>query len=136
MADLQQLKSPSSDMIQGVHTGYDAATMTVSMDFTCPDAFRSPRGVCHGGFVPSFLDEVMGGAVYHASGNKLIPLNLDCNVSYLRLVPIGPLKAKGRVLKMGRNIAYIEGELFDLGGKLLARATSTAMLTEIPDGQA
>ncbi len=135
MADGETLfTSPSSELIQGKHTGFDVESATVTMEFVCPDTFRSPRGVCHGGYVPAFLDEVMGGAVFHASEQKLIPLNLDCNVSYIRLVPIGPLKATGRVLKMGRNIAYIEGELFDMDGKLLARSTSTAMLTEIPGG--
>lgn len=136
MSDDLLFNSPGSQMIQGRHIGFDAETKCVSMEFTCPDSFRSPRGVCHGGYIPAFLDEVMGGAIYMASGKKLLPLNLDCNVSYIRLVPIGPLKATGKVLKMGRNIAYLEGELLDMDGKLLAKATSTAMLTEMPDGAA
>jgi hypothetical protein len=36
---------------------------------------------------------------------------------------------------MGRNIAYLEGKLRDDDGNILIHATSTAMLTEVPDGE-
>lgn len=126
--------SPSSRLIGSCDTVFDEASGIITMGFVAPESFASPRGFVQGGLVPAFLDEVMGGAVYHASGGELLPLNLDMNVSFLRPVPIGSLTGTGRVVKMGRNVAYIEGELLDPDGRPLARATSTAMLTPVPGG--
>jgi uncharacterized protein (TIGR00369 family) len=53
-------------------------------------------------------------------------------MSFLRAVPLETITAKGRVVKVGRRVAFLEGELFDKEGKLLARATSTAMPTPVP----
>ncbi|MCP5396212.1 MAG: PaaI family thioesterase [Sphingomonadaceae bacterium] len=124
----------SSRLIGSGDAHYDPVTGVVEMDFVAPPEFASPRGVVQGGLIGGFLDEVMGAAVYHGSNFKLLPLNLDFNISCLKLVPIGPLKAKARVLKMGRKVAFIEGELFSPDGELLARSTSTAMLSEVPAG--
>ena len=60
------------------------------------------------------------------------PLNLEINMSLLKPVPPGTLVGKGRVLKRGRRVIYLESELFDGEGTLLARATSTAIPTPRP----
>ncbi len=103
-----------------------------TMEFIAPESFKSPRGVVQGGLIGGFMDEIMGSAVLAETQGKLLPLNLDMNMSYIKPVPIGKLIGKGRVLKLGRNVAFIEGELFDEDGNLLVKSTSTAMLTEIP----
>jgi len=38
------------------------------------------------------------------------------------------------VIRRGRKVIFLEGELFDEAGKLLARATSTAIPTPRPTG--
>lgn len=131
----KNIDAPSSRLMGARIKRHDAQTGVTHMDFTAQDSFASPRGIVHGGLVLGFLDEVMGAAVLGASDGKLLPLNLDCNISYLRPVPIGPLKGEGRVIKMGRKVAFLEGTLLDLEGNALARATSTAMLTEVPGDQ-
>jgi acyl-coenzyme A thioesterase PaaI-like protein len=37
--------------------------------------------------------------------------------------------AEGRVLRMGRRVAFLEASLFDPAGVVLATASSTALLT-------
>ena len=64
--------------------------------------------------------------------NQALPLNLDMNLSFVRMVPLERITAKGRVVKAGRKVAFLEGELFDGEGRLLARATSTAIPTPMP----
>ncbi len=49
-------------------------------------------------------------------------------------VAAGP--GQGRVIRRGRKVIFLEGELFDEAGKLLARATSTAIPTPRPGGAA
>ena len=64
------------------------------------------------------------------------PLNLEISMSLLKPVLAGPLIGKGRVIRRGRKVIFLEGELFDETGKLLARATSTAIPTPRPGGSA
>lgn len=105
--------------------------MTATFDFAAPPEFTNARGGVQGGLIAAFLDEVMGAALYCASGGTALPTTLDLNMALIRPVPIGPLLGKGRAIKLGRRVAYLEGELFDGEGVLLARATCTAIPTPI-----
>ncbi len=127
---MSELPSPSSALMQSKLIGFEYGALV--MEFFAPDSFKSPRGVVQGGLIGGFMDEVMGAAVLAASQGRLLPLNLDMNMSYIKPVPVGKLIGKGRVLKMGRNVAFIEGELYDDADNLLVKSTSTAMLTEVP----
>lgn len=113
-------------------TGFDEASKTVTMNFTAPASFITPRGSVQGGLVAGFLDEAMGWAYTSSTGGTHSPLMLDVNFSLLKPVPQGPLKATGRVVKAGRRVVFLEAELFLEDGTLLARATSTAIPTENP----
>lgn len=128
--------SPSTLLLGGEALGYDAEAQVLRVRFTAPDSFASPRGAVQGGLIGGFLDEVMGGAVLHATQGKALPLNLDMTIKYLRPVPMGTLIGVGEIVRLGRKVVVMEGSLEDEDGKLLVRATSSAMLTEIPDGAA
>jgi uncharacterized protein (TIGR00369 family) len=91
----------------------------------------NPRGAIQGGFVAAMLDDVMGPALVTASGDKEAPVSLDMNVTFLRPVMPGRVIGKGRVVSRTKSLAFLEGELFDEQGGLLARATSTAKVFPI-----
>ncbi len=95
----------------------------------------TPRGSVQGGPVAGFLDDVRGWAHVWATDHEEAPLNLDLTMTIVRPVPAGPLVGKGRVIQRGRKAIFLEGELFDPAGKLLARATSTAIPTPRPTGE-
>ncbi|MXO84276.1 hotdog fold thioesterase [Altererythrobacter aestiaquae] len=114
---------------------FDEETATATVRYTPPPSFASPRGAVQGGLIGGFLDEVMGTALLAASDGELLPLNLDMNMTFVRMVPMETITAKGRVIRVGRRVAFLEGELFDKDGNLLARATSTAMPTSVPGGE-
>ncbi|NMW32074.1 PaaI family thioesterase [Altererythrobacter sp. RZ02] len=115
---------------------FDADTETATVRYTPPASFASPRGAVQGGLIGGFLDEVMGTALLAATDGELLPLNLDLNMTFCRMVPLETITAKGRVIRQGRRIAFLEGELYDKDGNLLARATSTAMPTDVPGSEA
>ncbi|MBX7541168.1 PaaI family thioesterase [Qipengyuania sp. GH29] len=114
---------------------FDEEREEITLRFTAPDSFITPRGTVQGGLVAGFLDEVMGWAHVWATSHEEAPLNLDINMTLLRPVMAGPLVGKGRVIKRGRRVIYLEGELFDEGGNLLARSTSTAIPTPRPGSE-
>ena len=115
---------------------WNAVREEIVLECTAPASFVTPRGFVQGGLVCGFLDEAMGWAHVWASDRTEAPLNLEIAMTLLRPVPAGPLVCHGRVVRRGRRVTYLEGELFDREGNLLARATSTAMVTPVPTGAA
>lgn len=85
-------------------------------------------GVIQGGFVTAMLDGAMAHAVLVASKMTLGPPTLELKVSFLRAALPGPHKAVGRVLRMGKSIGFLEGELFNGKDELIAKSSATAML--------
>lgn len=129
-------RSPSAELMGSQFQSWNAEKGEVTFTYDPPPSFASPRGAVQGGLIAGFLDEVMGAALLAHSDNAALPLNLDLNLTFVRMVPLDTITAVGRVIKAGRKIAFLEGELFDKDGKLLARATSTAIPTPPPGGMA
>jgi uncharacterized protein (TIGR00369 family) len=91
----------------------------------------NPRGTIQGGFVAAMLDDTMGPALVSSSGGTEAPVTLDMNVTFIAPVYPGRVIGKGRLIGRTRQTAFLEAELFDDSGKLLARATSTARIIPI-----
>ena len=105
----------------------DPGAGTIEIAFH-PDArMLNSRGSVQGGFVAAMLDDTMGPALVSQSGGTVMPSSIDLNVSFVRPVLPGRVVGRGRVVKAGRTVVFLEAELFDDGGKLLARATSSAI---------
>ena len=126
-------QSPHTALLGSELVDFDRETLTATMRFTVRPEVCTWRGGVQGGLVAGYLDDVMGFAYVAATKGKEAPLNLDLSMSLLRLVPVGAtITGKGRVVKSGRLVVFLEGELFDDEGRLLARATSTAIPTPKP----
>ena len=107
----------------------DPGAGTIEIAFHPGEAFLNPHGTVQGGFVAAMLDDTMGPALVSMTDGACVPSSLDMNVSFLRPVKPGRVIGKGRVVKLGKSLAFLEAELFDEAGELLARATSTARVT-------
>lgn len=98
--------------------------------FQARPAFAHSNGaVVQGGIVTAWLDCAMAWAVYARDRERSVA-SLDINVRFLARVGVAPHVGHARVVKWGRNVVFLEAELFDLEGKCLARAASTGMLME------
>ena len=135
MSDLTTPRGAHAELMGAQYVSFDRASETITMRFTAPASFVSPRGSVQGGLVAGFLDEAMGWAHVMATEGAEAPLNLDITMSLLKPVLPGPVLAKGRVVRRGRKVIFLEAELFDEGGALLARSTSTAIPTPRPGDQ-
>lgn len=103
----------------------------IEIAFHPDERLTNPRGQVQGGIVAAMLDDTMGPALVSMTAGKYIPASIDMNVSFLRPVMPGRVIAKARVIKHGASVAFLEAELFDPKGRLLARATSSAVPVEI-----
>ena len=125
------IDAPSSQALGTERIGQDIEAGETTIRMTARDGWTSPHGSIHGGFVAAMMDEAIGTPVFVISGGKSAPLMLDLNVTYLAPVYPGPVIGKGRVIKMGKKVAFLEASLEDETGKELARGTSKAMLVKI-----
>ena len=89
----------------------------------------NPMKQIQGGYLCAMLDECMSVACMVASGMTAVAPTLEMKTSFFRPAAPGKLRGVGRVLKWGRQVAFTEGELFDPEGRLLAKATGTAIPT-------
>lgn len=107
----------------------DQQNRTVEVAFDASEQFCNPMGQIQGGYLCVMLDECMSVACMVASGMTCVAPTLEMKTSFFRPAMPGPIRGIGRVARWGRTIAFTEGELYDGEGRLLAKATGTAMPT-------
>ena len=126
-------QSPHTALLGSEFVSFDEATQTATMRFTVKREMCTWRGGVQGGLIAGYLDDVMGYAFVAATGGELAPLNLDISMTLIRLIPEGAsIIGKGRVVKAGRRVVFLEGELLAEDGTIYARSTSTAIPTPRP----
>jgi uncharacterized protein (TIGR00369 family) len=87
-----------------------------------PRVYEGPPGAAHGGIVAAYLDEILGGAVVHATGKIVVTGELT--VRYLRPAPTEtPLLGRGHVIADHGRYVDVEGSLEEFGA---ARVVATA----------
>ena len=89
----------------------------------------NPMKQIQGGYLCAMLDEVMSVACMVASKMTAVAPTAEMKTQFFRPALPGPLKGVGRVVRWGRTLAFTEGELYDAEGRLLAKATGTAVPT-------
>ena len=97
-------------------------------------AHYNPIGCVHGGWIAAMLDSAVGCAIHSTLPAGKGYTTLELKVNYVRAVTaeIGPLRAKGKVIHVGAQIATAEGRLYDVADKLYAHATTTCLLFQLP----
>jgi uncharacterized protein (TIGR00369 family) len=94
------------------------------------ERFLNPLGTVHGGYAATLLDSCMGCAVHSTLESGQGYTTVELKINYVR--PITPqtglVRAEGRVIHPGRQIATADGRLIDAQGKLLAHGTTTCII--------
>ena len=94
-----------------------------------PELLANPMRQVQGGYLCAMLDECMSVACMVASKMTHVAPTVEMKTSFFRPATFGPIKGIGRVVRWGKTIAFTEGELFDDKGRLLAKASGTAVPT-------
>ena len=94
----------------------------------------NPIGSVHGGVYATVLDSATGCAVHSVLPAGVGYTSLDLNVKFLRGMTTGTgrVTCEGRVVQRGRRTALADASLTDSQGRLLATATSTCLLFDLP----
>ena len=98
----------------------------------------NPIGSVHGGYAATLLDSAMGLAVHSMLPPGTGYTTLEFKISFIKGMSkdmskdTGPVRTEGRTLNVGRRTATAEARITDANGRLLAHATTTCLVFEIP----
>lgn len=94
----------------------------------------NPMGTVHGGWFATLLDTVVGCAVHStlAAGKGYTTLELKVNMVRPLTDRIPLVRAEGKLLHAGRQVATAEGKIYGPDGKLYAHATTTCLIFDHP----
>ena len=103
---------------------------TIEVGFLAADSFLNPVGVIQGGFLAAMLDETLGPALVATLCPDQFAPTADLHIQFLRPAKPGRLVGRGRVVRKGRDLAFMSGELVDESGEVVAVATATATIRD------
>lgn len=97
----------------------------VSLEMDVAPRFLQTHGRLHGGVIATLADTAAALAAYTAipRGSRLVTLEMKIN--FLEGVDHGVLGARGRVIRLGKNVAVTESDVRDSAGRLVAKALVT-----------
>lgn len=135
MTPLQGFSPDTPESHVGALIGREVIVMEAGLSeahFTLGDVWLNMQGILHGGAYATMLDTCCGMAI-----RSLLDLEayrghstLELKTSYLKAGHPGKFVGKGRVLRMGRSVAFAEADLFDAAGDKVGTASATFKLLQ------
>ena len=122
---------PSAVLLGWELVSVDPDAGTIEVAFTASDQFLNTVGVIQGGFLAAMLDDILGPALVATLGPGQFAPTIDLHVQFLRPARPGRLTGRGRVVRRGKDIAFMAGELLDDSGQVVAAATATAQIRAV-----
>jgi len=119
-------KPPCAETLGWTLLSADPASGTVRVAFDAHPGFCNPGGNIQGGFLAAMLDDTLGPTVLVKTDGAAYCATIDLNIRYFAPARPGRLTGEGRISQLGKTIAFLEGELRDADGRIVATATATA----------
>ncbi|HSI55023.1 MAG TPA: PaaI family thioesterase [Ramlibacter sp.] len=97
-------------------------------------AHLNPMGTIHGGWYATLLDSALGCAVHTMmpAGRGYTTAELGVNLVRAIGTKAPRVRAEGKVIHCGRQLATAEARLYGPDGTLYAHATTTCLVFELP----
>jgi uncharacterized protein (TIGR00369 family) len=123
---MMQGRAPIADLIgfDASQAGDGRAVITLQ---SRPQHFN-PMGTLHGGVLCDIADTAMGFAFASTLAPDESFTTIELKINYLRPVREAKLRAEGRVVQRGRTVGYVECEVTDETGRLIAKSSSTCVV--------
>jgi uncharacterized protein (TIGR00369 family) len=122
--EIRLIEDPGCQQMVGYRTEIDRADGSCTVTLELEPRHLNRHGILHGGMVATVLDVVCGNTAsqFFDPENHADLVTVSLNLSYVAAVRGGTITARARPTGGGKSIAYIQGELFDDEGRLLATA--------------
>ena len=96
-------------------------------DMEVDQRHHNPMGTLHGGVYCDLADAAMGMAYAATLSQGESFTTVELKINFLRAVRQATLTAEANVVKAGSTLGYVECEVKDEQGRLVARASSTCL---------
>ena len=96
-------------------------------EMAADERHHNPMGTLHGGIYCDLADAAMGFAYAATLAEGETFTTVELKINFFRAVHKATLTAEARVVKAGSALGYVECDVKDQAGKLLARAASTCI---------
>jgi uncharacterized protein (TIGR00369 family) len=110
--------------VEGVEKGRAVATLRAGPQHA------NPMGTLHGGVLCDLADLAMGIAFASTLTEGESFTTVELKINFFRPVWNGLLRAEGKVAHRGRTIGYVECDVTDEKGKVVAKANSTCLVLQ------
>jgi uncharacterized protein (TIGR00369 family) len=97
------------------------------VEFEAGPQHANPMGTLHGGVFCDLADAAMGTAWVTGLKEGETCTTIELKINYFRPVWSGKLTAEARVVRRGQTLGYVECDVRDAEGKLVAKSSSTLM---------
>jgi uncharacterized protein (TIGR00369 family) len=108
----------------------DPEAGTIEVAFTATERFLNPAGHIQGGFLAAMLDDTLGPALVATLPSGQWAPTIDLQIQFLAPALPGEYRGHGRVVRRGRDIGFMAGELRSADGTLVATATASAIIRQ------
>lgn len=115
-------------LFDGKVAQFDAQDGTATLTFTVGENFCHSGDIVQGGFVTAMLDAAMSHAVFAYDDSVGNLSSLEISTRYLEATRAGFLTAVGRIVRLSHKTAFLDGQLFNAEGNLLATTQSVAKI--------
>ncbi|MBP6011548.1 MAG: PaaI family thioesterase [Alphaproteobacteria bacterium] len=110
----------------------DKEAGTVRVAYNATETLANRFGAIHGGMTAAMLDDVISLAAGLSIEWGQITPTLEMKVSYIAQGRPGTrIQAEARTIRRGGTVIFLEADLKDETGKLLATASSTVMIAQM-----
>jgi uncharacterized protein (TIGR00369 family) len=123
-------KPPCAVTLGGAFKHIDPDAGTVETEFQARPEFTNPAGHIQGGFLAAMLDDTMGPALVATLSKGQFAPTVNLSVSFHRPGKVGVITGRGRILRRGKEISFMSGELYQ-DGQMIASGTATAVVREL-----
>jgi uncharacterized protein (TIGR00369 family) len=107
--------------VKEIGAGHAVVTLTAGQQHA------NPMGTLHGGILCDIADAAMGMAFASTLAPDESFTTIELKINFFRPVWEARLRAEGKVVRRGNTVGYIECEITNESGRLVAKAASTCM---------
>ena len=121
-------EAPITKLLGWKFLDFDASQQVIKVEMQARPEFINPAGFIHGGMLAAMLDETLSPALAATLGPGEFAPTLEIKVNFITPAKVGRVLGTGRIVSRGRSICFMEGQLHDEQGNLLATAMATSKI--------
>ena len=121
--------SPLGRWLNGKLVAVEEGSLTV--EFVVREEMTNPGRILHGGVSAAMMDDVMGVTVF-SLGRENFYTTVNLSIDYLLPAKVGDvIYAKSKVIRAGKTVINMEGEISNAENKIIAKCTSNLVTTGV-----